>query len=208
MYETPYGLSSVKALNCKQMTDTVETLNLVGDRLCLDFVNTVNRLPSTGPDEFLTDVDALRAWAERVKLTPPEPYTDGLLEKALRLREALYRIFYAVAHSERVPEEDLETLKRVYLSTLEQARLEPSGSRFVWSIANNSPQALLHALAFDAMALLQSDLTERVRYCQNEACNWLFLDTSRSRTKRWCSAQGCGNRMRVKRFAERQRRSV
>ena len=104
-----------------------------------------------------------------------------------------------------VPEEDLETLKRFYLGALEQATLEPTGNAFAWNIVDESPYALLHALALDAAELLQSELVARVRYCQNEACNWLFLDTSRSRTKRWCSAQGCGNRMRVRRFAEKRR---
>ena len=188
------------------MVDTVKTFGLVGDRLCLYFVNTVNRLPDDGPDEFLTDDDALSVWAQRLNLTAPEPGTVGLLEKALRLRAALYGIFYAVAHSERVPRDDLETLKRVYLSALEQARLEPSGDAFTWNVAGNSPYTLLHTLAFDAVDLLQSDLTKRVRYCQNKDCDWLFLDTSRSRTKRWCSARGCGNRMRVRRFTEKQKK--
>ena len=190
------------------MTDTVQTIKLVGNRLCLDFVNTVNRLPAAGPDEFLTDEEALRAWARRLDLAALKPGGDDLLEKALHLREALRRIFYAAARSERVPEEDLETLKRFYLDAVEQARLEPSDGEFVWSVANQSPYAPLHALALDATALLQSDLMGRVRYCQNEACDWLFLDTSRSRTKRWCSAQGCGNRMRVRRFTQKQRGST
>ena len=190
------------------MVDTVKTFSLVGNRSCLYFVNTVNRLPSTGPDEFLADEDALSAWARRLDLPTSKSDTNDLLEKALFLREALYRIFYAVAHSDQVPENDLETLKMFYLDALEQARLELSGSEFVWNVAEKFPYALLHTLAFDAMELLQSELIERVRYCQNEECNWLFLDTSRSRTKRWCSVQGCGNRMRVRRFTQKQRRSA
>ncbi len=186
--------------------DTVEKINLVGNRLCLDFVNTVNWLPGTGPDEFLKDENALRAWATRLHLAAPGADADDLLEKALRLREALYRIFYALSHSERVLEADLETLKTFYLGALGQAKLEPSGSEFAWSIAKKSPYALLHTLAFDATELLQSELVRRVRYCQNRDCDWLFLDTSRSRTKHWCSAQGCGNRMRVRRFTEKQKR--
>ena len=185
------------------MTAKVETLDLVGNRLCLDFVNTVNRLPADGPVEFLTDEAALSAWAKRLKLAAPQP-VPGDLKITLRLREALHSIFYAVAHSERPFKDDLETLKLFYLDALRQATLEPSEREFGWQLSE-TPYVLLHTLTFDALDLLQSNLVERVRYCQNEACNWLFLDTTRSRTKRWCSATGCGNRMRVKRFSEKKR---
>ena len=187
------------------MTATVATLDLVGNRLCLDFVNTVNRLPAEGAVEFLTDEAALSAWANRLELTVSKSAPNDLLKKALVLRKALYNIFYAIAHSERPLDDDLESLKTFYLEAVEQATLEPSESEFRWKVSSKAPYALLHILTFDVLDFLQSDLIDRVRYCQNEDCNWLFLDTTRSRTKRWCSAKGCGNRIRVKRFLEKQK---
>lgn len=183
------------------MTATVDSLDLVGNRLCLDFVNTVNRLPVDGPVEFLTSEAALSAWAKRSKLAVPRTVSGDLLKSALVLRKALYAIFYAVAHSAPPPKDDLETLKTFYLRALKEATLEPS-ERFSWKVSG-TPLSLLHTLTLDALDLLQSNLSERIGYCQNEDCNWLFLDTTRSRTKRWCSAAGCGNRARVKRFLEK-----
>ncbi|TAL94280.1 MAG: hypothetical protein EPN73_18145 [Paraburkholderia sp.] len=31
------------------------------------------------------------------------------------------------------------------------------------------------------------------------ACSWLFLDLSRSRSRRWCSMATCGNRAKAQR---------
>jgi predicted RNA-binding Zn ribbon-like protein len=34
----------------------------------------------------------------------------------------------------------------------------------------------------------------RVKVCASTECQWAFLDTSRNRSRRWCSMSGCGNR--------------
>ena len=34
----------------------------------------------------------------------------------------------------------------------------------------------------------------RLKICQGEACQWAFYDTSRNRSKRWCSTEVCGAR--------------
>jgi predicted RNA-binding Zn ribbon-like protein len=42
-----------------------------------------------------------------------------------------------------------------------------------------------------------------VRACGADTCRWLFLDTSRNHTRRWCDMKVCGNRMKARRFHER-----
>ena len=39
--------------------------------------------------------------------------------------------------------------------------------------------------------------------CADDTCGWLFLDTTRNRTRRWCVMKECGNRSKVRRFRER-----
>jgi len=36
--------------------------------------------------------------------------------------------------------------------------------------------------------------------CADDSCAWLFLDATRSGTRRWCDMKGCGNRNKVRRF--------
>ena len=52
--------------------------------------------------------------------------------------------------------------------------------------------------------LLTSDALHRVRACADPSCAWLFLDTTRSGTRRWCTMQSCGNRSKVRRFREQR----
>ncbi|HEY1176305.1 MAG TPA: CGNR zinc finger domain-containing protein, partial [Phytomonospora sp.] len=45
--------------------------------------------------------------------------------------------------------------------------------------------------------------TERIRKCANPDCLLWFLDVSKNGRRRWCSMEGCGNRAKAERFAER-----
>ena len=58
-----------------------------------------------------------------------------------------------------------------------------------------------------AADLLTGSSLERVKRCPGEGCGWLFLDTSRNGSRRWCDMSSCGNRARVRAFAARQRES-
>lgn len=55
-----------------------------------------------------------------------------------------------------------------------------------------------------AAELLTSPLGSRVRECDSETCEWLFLDLSHGRTRRWCDMQTCGNRAKAKRYHTRK----
>ena len=50
--------------------------------------------------------------------------------------------------------------------------------------------------------LLTSDAITHVGCCADDTCLWLFLDTTRSRTRRWCDMKVCGNRNKVRRFRQ------
>ena len=44
---------------------------------------------------------------------------------------------------------------------------------------------------------------ERLKVCANHECQWVFVDQSRNRVRRWCGASSCGNNDKVRRFRER-----
>jgi predicted RNA-binding Zn ribbon-like protein len=53
--------------------------------------------------------------------------------------------------------------------------------------------------------LLTSPEAGRVRQCESETCAWLFLDQSRSRSRRWCDMKVCGDRAKARRHYERNK---
>jgi predicted RNA-binding Zn ribbon-like protein len=45
----------------------------------------------------------------------------------------------------------------------------------------------------------------RLKICPADDCRWAFYDTSRNRSRRWCSMEVCGNRNKVRAFRDRTR---
>jgi predicted RNA-binding Zn ribbon-like protein len=173
-------------------------LKLVGGRLCLDFVNTVyaravgdglprgTRRDGYSPgDDKLTSYGDLVAWGARagvlsdkearrlLRAASGQPKnSETVLKRAVKLREAIYRIFLMKLLGKRADEADLRTVNEELRAAKDHERLLPKG--------------------------------DRVRQCGGENCGWLFLDTSRNRSRQWCDMRDCGNLAKVRRFRQRR----
>lgn len=211
----------------------------VGGRLSLDFVNTVRaRMPrgaAAGAHDFqdavegerLTGYPALLEWAAWAGLLP-RAETRALREtaaarprdaaavhtRALRLREAIYRLCKAHHEGWSPLEDDLAVLNReVRSARTHQVVVAPPGSaprrgapfQLNWTVDDDRLDRFLWPIALEAAALLTSDELRRVGQCPAVGCGWLFLDTSRSGRRQWCDMAVCGNAEKVRRFRQRHR---
>jgi predicted RNA-binding Zn ribbon-like protein len=192
--------------------------------LGLDFANTVDwrngRLGKVSKDS-LTDYDALVGWsvkhavlraeqAKRIARIAKESRRDKpTFQRAVRLREIIYRVFSAIAHDRKPGSRDLELLNEFASESLAKSRIVPSDGRFRWSLysAQEAPDMMLWPIAMSAADLLTSERLADVKECANEqeGCGWLFLDCTKNHKRVWCSTTGCGNRARVRRFYEAHR---
>ncbi len=185
-----------------------------GDTLCLDFANTRSWRGSPDPAEGLKDIEDLLAWCEATATAPagavaalaerwhrsPEE-GQAVLEGAITLRETIYRIFVAVADGGVEPRAELDILNQALAAAPSRRELVPLPTGFGWRIAVPVPSALacLAPVLWSAADLLVGPRRQRIRYCANEACRWLFLDDSKSGNRRWCSMSACGNRAKAHR---------
>ncbi|MEV0848001.1 CGNR zinc finger domain-containing protein [Streptomyces sp. NPDC049954] len=81
-----------------------------------------------------------------------------------------------------------------------------AGATGVLSPAPHLPAAR-KALASLAIAWSELALTgeaTRLKRCSEHACAWVFWDTSKNRSRRWCSMRVCGNRAKARRLAARR----
>jgi predicted RNA-binding Zn ribbon-like protein len=128
------------------------------------------------------------------------------LRRAVEVREALYRTCARLV-ARRVPRAgDLQVLNEALPAALARLKVAPYGHEFRWAW-HGDPDALdrpLWPIARDAAVFLTSGDLSRLRACRNPRCRWIFLDTTKSRTRRWCSMAVCGNRDKLRRFRERQ----
>ncbi len=64
----------------------------------------------------------------------------------------------------------------------------------------------LGVIAADAIGIIAGARDGRLALCASPTCRAAFFDTSRSRTRRWCDMNTCGNREKKARFNASHRR--
>jgi predicted RNA-binding Zn ribbon-like protein len=201
----------------------IPSLKLIGGALCLDIANTTGLRREPEGEEALRDYEDLVAWAEHagaldenerrdlLRAAEAEPKKAAAVHRrAIALREAVYRILSAVA-ARRAPEQgDVDLLNAAVAEAYRHLRLVPTASRFTWEWwgAEGALDLPLWKVARSAADLLVSPELERVRECAGEKCDWLFLDASRNRSRRWCDMAACGNRAKAQRNYARRRGGV
>ncbi|MHB0868564.1 MAG: CGNR zinc finger domain-containing protein [Chloroflexota bacterium] len=197
-----------------------EGFHLQGKQLCLEFANTADWHDSAQPEEGLTSYADLVGWSSRQGVLS-EGEAERLLQEAARrpgeaasvlargigLREAIFRIISAITAGLPPRQADLDTLNASLSAALARLRVTATGGDFLWSWAGSGEELdrVLWPVAASAGELLTSDGLGRVRKCAGDPCGWLFLDTSRNQSRRWCDMKSCGNRAKARRHYGRKR---
>jgi predicted RNA-binding Zn ribbon-like protein len=192
--------------------------------LCLDFTNTVDWHASQHPQDRLNDFSDLVAWGEAAGVLSPErsrqlrqleeqdpDKSKAVFGRAIRLREAIYRIFSSQAKGESLNPDDLGLLNEVLGIAMSHLQLRTSPQGFTWEWANvkDGSDLVAWAVARSTGELMTSDRLSRVSECADDrGCGYLFIDTSRNRSRRWCSMNTCGNRAKASRNYQRKRTNV
>jgi predicted RNA-binding Zn ribbon-like protein len=171
-------------------------------RLALDLPATLAGRLRPEPQDLLAAPRDLGRWLAAAGLAPRvlEPTPEELRE-ARELREALYRLALACARGQSFAAKDRSLLNRWAAEPPPAPQLGPKG--LTWTAGG--VRSLLAAVARDGVELFGGPLAERIRECAGEGCALLFVDTSRSGERRWCSMTGCGNKAKVAEFRRRQR---
>jgi predicted RNA-binding Zn ribbon-like protein len=197
-----------------------ENWKFVGGRLCLDFINTVGgRAGATVLRDKLVEYGNLLEWSRQAGIANPtesrnlahraaahRQEAEATLRRAVLLREALYRIFKAAAEGRRPRVADLDTLSQELRVARARERLTHRGGGFAWAWQDGETalDRILWPVSLSAADLLTSGDLSRLRQCGGPECGWMFLDTSRNRSRHWCDMKDCGNRAKVSRFRQRQ----
>jgi predicted RNA-binding Zn ribbon-like protein len=195
------------------MNSEAGRLDLRGGHPVIDFVNTVAwRGDAARRIDYLVDYADVVAWCRHADVVTAdeaaglmramrsdEAGAGRALAQAKRLRESLHALWTVGGRSV------LSTITEAYLSALRHRELRQLRDDVAWSEREVTISSPVDRLAVDAVALITSTPLARVKQCDDDACGWLFLDSSHRQIRRWCSAADCGNRDRARRHYERSR---
>ena len=191
----------------------------VGNDLVLDFLNT-RPVQNGEPTELLSDFSALLRWFQAAGLLRSDAAAKlqrqwgesaasrQILDAMRQFREKLRKEILAWEGGAEVHRATLEDLNRLMAAHPMLSKLQANGNAPAMELwfEPRQPEDLFAPLVHDAAKLLSSVDHNRVRKCGQ--CVLHFHDTSKKGTRRWCSMQLCGNRLKVAAYAERQRRNA
>jgi predicted RNA-binding Zn ribbon-like protein len=123
-----------------------------------------------------------------------------VLKHCIELREAIAEILYARLDGRSPAAASLRTLERSIQAARFQQQLRWKQEGLEWDWKENAAELPLWVLSMSAGDLVIFGAVDSVRACDNPECRWLFLDTSKNHTRRWCDMKVCGNRMKARRF--------
>lgn len=187
---------------------------------CLSFANTLDWHASAQPVETLHGYGDLVTWAQQANLlsaaagatllTLAEQQRTAaatVYTAAIALREAIYRTFHAINHAAAPMAADLALINHHYRNAANQLEVVANDNTFCWrwSTLTAALDAPLWPVAWSTVELLTSPWLARVKVCEDtRGCGYLFIDTSKNRSRRWCSMESCGNRAKVQRHRARR----
>ncbi len=190
-----------------------------GGELCLDFANTLGSRLQGGHELFASYSDLLlwstskgavsatqsQSMQDRAALRPAEG--RAALDRALELRECLYRLFSTLARGEGPPTGDLALVNRSLSKAMPHRRVAggPETFAWAWGESESALQRMLWPVITSAADLLVSTELVMVRQCASTDCQRLFVDRSRTRRRRWCDMKTCGNRAKARRHQQRRK---
>lgn len=167
-------------------------------------VDLVNGSPLIAGEETLPDLAALRALVERRAVSEPGLLVADDLAAVHRLRARLHHIFLA-------PDQDsvISLVNALVADASTTPRLTDHDG---WPLHIHyfTPGARLaeHLAADGGMALafvIAAGEWHRLATCAAPDCNRVLVDLSRNRSKRYCDARTCGNRLHVAAYRARQK---
>jgi len=198
------------------ISDWKDGFIFVGNQLPLDFLNT-RPIQDGEPQELLNDFKALLRWFRAAHLVSSREFTSlqqwegspraqRILEEIRGLREELRKEILRWEVGGKIHHATIEKLNSLLAAHPMLAKVVESdaGTRVDQYFEARLPEDLYAPVAYSAAKLFAEAERNRVRKCGN--CVLHFLDTSRKGTRRWCSMQLCGNRLKVAAYARRQRK--
>jgi predicted RNA-binding Zn ribbon-like protein len=179
----------------------------VAGRLCIDFTQTGGESGKRAYWERFHQPSDLADWFAVSPLQLPGiPISSEEFQRALSLRECIWRVAQAVLQGEVPLAADVETINHVAAMPDLPPQLAEDGSKRAWRSPATASEAF-SLIARDAVDLFSGELRSRIRECENPSCRLMFVDASRPGKRRWCLMKRCGNIAKTSQYRKSKKHS-
>lgn len=175
--------------------------------LALDLPATIRRR-SSEPEDVLAAPGAPARWLRDARLSEDLLSLSEAEQQALiALRAAIWAVADAARRDQPLPDTEVDAINQAASHHLAIPALDAATSA-VRFIADDPFRIALAMVARDTINLLSTPARRQIKACAQDDCQMLFLDSSRSSRRRWCSMDRCGSRAKGETFRHRHKEGV
>jgi len=188
------------------------TYKLIGDEICLDFINSVSWQGTEKEHDWLDQPANFIAWALAVKiidtrkanLLKARPAADlkKELDKVHALRSDLYKVLHPLGSGRKPAEESITRQNALILKISRHRYIDPKKHQWAW-VEPSSLTQTLSPVIWNAAHIITDLNHARIKHCPG--CDWIFYDRTRNGSRKWCDMEDCGSRDKSLRYYHRQK---
>ena len=173
--------------------------------LCLEFVNTGWYLKHKPFEERLKNEKWFEKFCSEWDL-PTLDLTPNVVKRLLEFRRVFSQIILQVALEKTLPPENLKKVNE-YLKlgrSVKKLRLE-NGEFYIDTLSQTADiDWMIYRISLSFANLVGEYPLKYLKKCENPECDWIFYDSSKSHTRKWCENR-CASLMKVRKYRAREK---
>jgi len=170
--------------------------------LSLNFAATVRHRGSE-PRDLLSTPDALERWFHLAGLAVPDVASKDH-DEAVLIREAIHDAVRSAILDAKPKKTDIRRINEAAAFPPAVPQLHAAADRIQWE-TKHPVKAALAVIARDAVTLMGGADRDRLKMCNGNSCQMLFVDHSPTNRRRWCAMSICGNREKIRTHRQRKK---
>jgi predicted RNA-binding Zn ribbon-like protein len=178
-----------------------------GGKCCIDFCNTFDHFHSPPAYDFIPDFTSALQWGGAADILPPSlqgisNFNKRDFKRLLEARSLIFDILAPFSKDSHPSAADLAAFDHFLQETSSQMGIVPGKDGYSLACLAADPLIrILCEVVHSTAELLLSNQPKRVKQCKE--CGWLFYDSTRNLSRRWCDMQTCGNKAKARRHYKR-----
>jgi predicted RNA-binding Zn ribbon-like protein len=187
------------------------TYKLVGDEISFDLINTISWKGTEREHDWLDRPKNFIDWAVAVGLIDTRKArvfkrrSMADLAKAMEMvrtiRNDLFNVLFPLAVKEKPSRKAMIKFEAWIQRIVRHRHIDISSYQWIWNDPCSFAE-ILFPVIWNASHIITGVDHSRIRNCP--ACNWIFYDRTRNRSRRWCDMEDCGSRDKSLRYYHRQ----
>ena len=163
-----------------------------------DLRGVLHSLVEAGAIDRETEQRLLKAYGDA-------PEGRRAVERITRFRTVVHRALATLSDGNDLPADVLDEINAALdaCGCVRKLVRDGDGYRLTTLFEVNKPEDVLMPLADSLVQIVTTVQPGRVKQCREPRCSCYFVDTSKNRTRAWCSMERCGNRQKVANYYRR-----